>query len=209
MATVKGPLFSLDARGQVGGAVVFGSWKGRNYVRRHSIPSNPQSVSQVGMRSMMKFLSQVWASLSTAQQAPWIEVAARTNVSPFNAFVAFDMTRWRNFLAPSANPLAPATDDVGTAPTIVVTPGVRQNVVTVGLTTINQTWCCAIFRHLETGFDSAWNNCVQVVKFMTGTEVVWIDTPLTAGVEQFYTMRLYSIMGVIGEEATEDSGEPT
>jgi len=161
------------------------------------------------MRAMMKFLSQVWGSHTSGQQEPWNEIAARTNVSPFNAFVGANMTRWRNFLPPSMTPSAAADDDVGTVPTIVIVPGVRQNQVTVGLTTINDNYGCLIFRNEVTSIPSAWNNCVQVIKFMTGTEKVWIDTPLLAGTEYFYTMRLYSLHGALGAEATEDSGEPT
>ena len=33
MAKTTGPLFSMDASGKFGGALVFGKWKGRNVVR--------------------------------------------------------------------------------------------------------------------------------------------------------------------------------
>jgi len=209
MATVKGPLFSLDARGQVGGAVVFGYWKGRNYVRRHAVPSNPQSVSQVGMRVMLKFLSQIWQSRSEAQQSDWADLAAQKNISPFNAMVGYNMARWRNMLYPAL--LYPATedDDVGTLPTLVATAGTRQITLTIGLTAIEQNYGAVIFRNPTTTFTPSWNNAVQVLRFESGTEKTWIDTPLAVGVEQFYMMVLFSKTGVPSAASAEDSATPT
>jgi len=40
---VTGPLYSQDASGTIGKAIVFSKWKGRNYVRKHVKPANPQS----------------------------------------------------------------------------------------------------------------------------------------------------------------------
>jgi hypothetical protein len=204
MATVKGPLFSLDARGQIGGAVVFGYWKGRNYVRRHAIPANPKSDPQMGMRAMMKFLSQIWATRSEAQQADWEDLAAQTSVSPFNAFVGHNMTRWRNALGPTM--LYPATEDdtEATAPTLVATAGTRQITLTVGLTTMNANWGVAIYRSTSTGFTPAWNNCVQILRFETGVEKEWIDTPLTPGETYYYVQTLLSKAGLIGTPSAED-----
>jgi len=41
MAKVDGPLFSLEARGKIGQAIVFFPWKGRHAVRRWLKPTNP------------------------------------------------------------------------------------------------------------------------------------------------------------------------
>ena len=43
MAKVNGPLFSLDARGQLGKALVYAIWKGLNYARKYVIPFNPKT----------------------------------------------------------------------------------------------------------------------------------------------------------------------
>lgn len=50
MAKVTGPLFSLDARNKIGDAIVYSSWKGRNYVRVRIIPKNPKSDDQAEAR---------------------------------------------------------------------------------------------------------------------------------------------------------------
>lgn len=50
MAKVKGPLFSIDARGQIAKAMVFGGWKGIPWVREWFIPQNPNTEAQQAIR---------------------------------------------------------------------------------------------------------------------------------------------------------------
>lgn len=54
MAKVDGPLFSLEARGKIGDAMVFFPWKGRHVVRQWLKPTNPKSVLQGYVRGSMK-----------------------------------------------------------------------------------------------------------------------------------------------------------
>ena len=54
MAKVTGPLFSLDASGSYGGAMVFAKWKGRAYVRQLVIPANPQTLAQEVARNHVR-----------------------------------------------------------------------------------------------------------------------------------------------------------
>lgn len=53
MAKVSGPLFSLDARGKLGKALVFIGWKGVKDVRQWLTPSNPQSSKQGDIRQIL------------------------------------------------------------------------------------------------------------------------------------------------------------
>lgn len=50
MAKLHGPLFSLDARGQLGKALVYSIWKGLNYARKYVIPGNPNTAAQATIR---------------------------------------------------------------------------------------------------------------------------------------------------------------
>lgn len=50
MAKVTGPLQSFSASGKLADSIVFGAWKGINYVRQYVIPSNPQSSGQGDQR---------------------------------------------------------------------------------------------------------------------------------------------------------------
>jgi hypothetical protein len=57
MAKVEGPLFSLEARGKVGNAIVFTPWKGRHVVRQWLKPTNPKSTTQGYVRAALKAIS--------------------------------------------------------------------------------------------------------------------------------------------------------
>lgn len=53
MAKVDGPLFSLEARGKIGDAIVFFPWKGRHSVRRWLKPTNPADIDQKLIRQKL------------------------------------------------------------------------------------------------------------------------------------------------------------
>ena len=50
MARLNGPLFSLDARGKLGRALIYSIWKGLNYARKYLIPANPRTDGQMLIR---------------------------------------------------------------------------------------------------------------------------------------------------------------
>jgi len=52
-AKLTGPMFSLEARGKIGNALVNFVWKGRNVLRQWTIPANPQSTAQGDQRIML------------------------------------------------------------------------------------------------------------------------------------------------------------
>lgn len=58
-ATVDGPLFSLEARGKIGEAIVFFPWKGRHAVRRWLKPTNPRDINQKLIRQKLASVGQV------------------------------------------------------------------------------------------------------------------------------------------------------
>jgi len=209
MAGVKGPLFSLDASGSVGDAIVFAKWKGRNYVRRHAIPSNPKSVGQVSVRAMMKFLAQYWASLDAAEQADWENRAAATDISPFNAFVGYNTERWGRFAFPSK--LDPATE-IGTAGTILAptaTAGSRSVLLAVPISAAADNWGVVIHSSLVTSFTPSRNTARQLIPAETVATFQWLDFPLTVGVEVFYRFESFSDDGVNDLLVGEQSATPT
>jgi len=55
MAKVISPLFSFEASGKIADAMVFFTWKGRNVVRKWTIPTNPMTNDQGDIR--LKLLS--------------------------------------------------------------------------------------------------------------------------------------------------------
>ena len=51
MARVTGPLMSMEASGTIGKSLTFANWVGRQYVRRWTRPSNPQTADQMVQRN--------------------------------------------------------------------------------------------------------------------------------------------------------------
>lgn len=80
MAKLTGPLFSLDARGKLGSALVFIGWKGIKTVRQWLKPANPQSADQGDVRIVLGGLgrgvgkvgvdSEIHAQLKTLELIP-------------------------------------------------------------------------------------------------------------------------------------------
>lgn len=64
MAKVTGPLMSLEASGTIGNALTFSRWVGRPYVRRYTVPSNPQTLDQEVHRNRFSVIGIIttWAS---------------------------------------------------------------------------------------------------------------------------------------------------
>lgn len=91
MAIVNGPLFSLDASGKVGDALVFTKWKGRNVVRSYVTPANPRSLAQRARRTMMAILVDIWQGMDSTDKDSWQDLAIANNYSTFNGMTSYNL----------------------------------------------------------------------------------------------------------------------
>lgn len=208
MVKVNAPALSLDASGSLAGSLVFAKWKGRNYVRSLVRPANPQSGGQTGVRSMFRFLTQQWASLTAGEQATWEDRAEDSAISPFNAYVAYNQFRWRNFLAPTQEYPEAETSFSGTMGAASAVAGVRSITVTQAVTTAGNGWGVAFFRSTSTGFATAFDNLVRVLPFDGTNDIVLVDSPLDPGT-YYYNMRTITDDGALGAELGEESAMVT
>jgi len=180
MVKVLGPAMSMEASGQIGGVLVFSRWKGRPYARSLVKPSNPKNPAQVGIRSMLKFLSQAWKPLADEPKATWVLLAKDTNISPFNAYVAYNVRRWRENRNPAQSyPAAEAS----TALTVTQALTAGQRNILVGLTPSGATgiWGFVIFRSAASITDINWNLAIAVIPADGANAVSYTDAPLAAG----------------------------
>lgn len=198
MATVKGPLFSIGASGTVAGAVVYSTWKGRPYVRQHAVPANPNSVLQVSVRSMLRFLSQQWTNLSAGQIADWDTRAAVTNISPFNAYVAYNMERWGRYKAPSKLDPATEDDDHGVFWSFSGAAAVKSIVFTYKLSNDQENWGLIIYQSLTPVFTPGRDNVVRVLRLEDTDEATYTLTGLTTGTDYYYNSAFFSDAGLLG-----------
>lgn len=179
MASAQAPLFGLDASGSIGGAITFSKWKGRNVVRIKSTPSNPRSAAQTSTRAMMSFLGNIWASLSPTEKAAWQTLADADRVSPFNAFVKYNMKRWTQFTTPYDMP-TPTAGAVPVMGALTVTGGVGQISVSQVITTPNQIWGMLVAVSTSNAFTPAKTDIWMVPKY-SSSPVTCVVTNLVAG----------------------------
>lgn len=207
MATVKGPLFSLDAAGSIAKTVVFSKWKGRNYVRRHIIPANPRSGLQVGIRSVFKYITQDWANLSAADIQDWDNAAAADNITGLDAQVRDAITRARRNLGWRENltdtPLG--TIDPPTSPTTTAQP--KTLVLDWTRPISNQgDYTAAIYMSTSMGFTADISNLIGVI---TVTSLTLTVPNLITGTTYYWRVRETDTAGGLGTLSAEDSGVPT
>lgn len=106
MARVKGPLFSIEASGSVAKTIVYSQWKGRNYVRQHTIPLNPQSATQMNVRYALTLLVAAWQGEIQAYWDTWNEFGKQFNLSGFNAYVKRGMDAYITQLTSAVTPVS-------------------------------------------------------------------------------------------------------
>ncbi len=208
MVKLNGPAMSLSASGSLGGVLTFSTWKGRAYARRLVRPANPKSGGQVGVRSLFKFISQNWAAISAGSKASWETRADQKIISPFNAYMGFNQSRWRDFLPPSEVDPADAILTVATPGVITAVAGVRSITLTIPITTANQGWGVTVYRALTTGFSPAFDNLIGVGLISGTDDVVVVDTPLEPD-EYFYNFRTFTVDGAVSADLGEESATVT
>jgi hypothetical protein len=163
MVKVDGPMLSFTASGTLADTVTFSTWKGRAYARTRVIPKNPQSASQTGIRQMMEFLTRQWTSISAANKASWEALADQEQVSPFNSYIGRNLSRWRNYRAPSQTPQAPENDTLPTLGTPTVTAVGRNIKVDIPITTPADGWGILIHISATNGFTPGFSTAKKTV----------------------------------------------
>jgi hypothetical protein len=113
MVKLKGPGLAQAAAGGLGETLIFAQSKGRAYAKKWHRPANPNTADQKAIRAITRFCSTTWATLSDADKATWEQQAAKTNIPPYNAFIAYNLERWRQFRGPTPN--WPPTEAGGTS----------------------------------------------------------------------------------------------
>jgi len=206
MASVKGPLMSMDASGSVADTITFSKWKGRNYVRQLVIPANPQSGLQMGVRATFKFVTQIWATLSETIQGHWEDLARTQSITPLNAMVQYDQTRGRQDFGMKQDPTV-AEGAVEAAPVGgAATAQPKSLKITWADSVGADDWCTEIYRSTTAGFTPGPATLVAVIPH---GDQVWTDVGLITGTNYHYRIRGNEKGGTAGTLAAEFNGTPT
>jgi len=73
MAKVRAPLFSMEARNQIGKQLVYFPWKGIDAVRSYVIPANPKTAGQVSQRNKMSLAVEQIQALRVHADYPFVD----------------------------------------------------------------------------------------------------------------------------------------
>lgn len=182
MVKLKGPMLGSRASGSLADTVTFAKQKGTHYARKHAAPTNPQSGLQVSMRAMMTFLSQQWKNLTTGNQATWSTAFPTEEIPNYNAFLKYNLERWRNSKGPSKR--YPATEEGNYIDSLGgwAAGYVRHAIVTMQPEfDIGDNWAIFIFHKQNGPFDAAIDNLVHIELAEELKTFKWTHTPLAAG----------------------------
>ena len=107
MAKVTGPLFSMSASGTIGDAVTYGTWKGQPWARVWFKPENPQTATQVNVRTALSLAVACFqGTLSQAQKDALDGAAEGLGMSGYNYFMKHAMEAYVSQLGTSTTPVS-------------------------------------------------------------------------------------------------------
>lgn len=203
MVRLKAPLFSMEASGTIANSIVFSKWKGRDYARRHAVPSNPRTGLQVGVRAVFGFLSRAYATLSGAFQAGWAEIAENDNTLAINALIARGVAEARQNHGWSIDPDGDASSSPDDAIITSSTAQIRSiRHVLEGNQMGDDFSCFAIHRVEGATFDEGDVGIDNLVGVVPGPRAAgaqtWTDVGLTTGQAYSYRARCIGIDGALG-----------
>lgn len=181
MAKPTSPLFSIEAHGTLAGELTYGRTKNRLFVKKKPVPSQPRTGLQIAQRVMFAELQKSWPGFSDAEKDTWTVPAKAANVSKNNAFLKYNLIRWRNFLMPTIEFPAAETGTDTTYSGITFTGFVNHAIYVNNMSPIREHWMILFFRGPTGVIVPARDNLVGTSTRRTAGPTEWIDTPLAAG----------------------------
>jgi len=208
MVKTKAPLLSLSAGGQIGKVLTASNWKGRTYIKKLTVPANPNTAAQVGVRQMMQWLTQHWDSLTPGSKTSWSIPAAIDNITPFDAFIQLNLQRWATGLYPGhlypiAESRAPSTAAFNSA-----VPQGRGILLTYTVTNFYYAGGTIFYRTNSTGFTPHYTNAIRTLDPAPVGPATYFDTPLTPGT-YYYRQYFFSDDGQLRTSSQERAGTVT
>ncbi len=181
MVKLTGPGLAHQATGSIAGELTFSTWKGKPYLKKHRRPKQPRTTAQRSMRAMLSFLSDQWSVISAADKATWEPLAERTNVSPFNAYQAYNLDRNRNLRRPSQMYPASEIGSSGAFGTYTATGGVRMLTLELVVNNPQDAWG-AIYSHVSgSGVQPLWSDLIKLLPIPSIATYTWVWRPIPAG----------------------------
>lgn len=132
MAKTTAPLLSMEASGQIGSTLVASKWKGRAYMRRYTIPANPNTAGQQLTRNTFRWLNNVWKFMPGSATGAWQLYAETSRITDRNGFIKLNNGPLREETDLANMVLSPSAKSGLIAAAVTPTPAAGQ--ITVDLT---------------------------------------------------------------------------
>lgn len=132
MARTVAPLLSFEAAGQIAKTQVYATWKGRPYVRRYTVPANPNSAEQQLTRNVFRWLTNVWKFMPGSAIDAWQLYAEGSRITDRNAWMKLNLAALREQTDIEQMTISPSARSGLIANDIALTAGNDQ--ITVVLT---------------------------------------------------------------------------
>ena len=178
---LTGPGLGQKASGSLAGQLTFSNWKDKGYLKVHRKPKQPRSPAQVSLRATMAFLSQQWSTIVAADQATWLNLARASEISPFNAYQAYNIKRARNNQRSTKAYPALELPLYAVSAGWYATGGVRQIEIGLTITDRRDAWASTQCHVPGTGIVPDWNQFIKFLAMPATGPVSWIWKPLPAG----------------------------
>jgi len=199
LAKVRGPLFSLEASGEFGKALVFSVWKGIQYVRKYVVPENPRTALQTAQRQKFATAVANWHALNSIRQLAWKAAASTLKMTGFNYFVQQALKQ------NSSNPDIPGGDNTPPdPPTNLHAVGMSGGVkLSWDPSPSEDTWGYAVFGSKTSGFEPSNETLIG-----EATDTAFVDY-IPDGSTHYYRVKAIDKNGNYSTPTDEVSGTPT
>ena len=188
MIRLIGPSVSTEAAGKLANTLIFSKTKKRAYVKSHASPANPRTGAQISVRAMMKWLSQEWKNLTTAEQATWINLAKITEITPYHAYVAANQLRWFHYATPSKRYPATEVKPPPGGVNATAVGGVGMVTYTVPFLASAGDWGILLLRKRGSYPTLTRQYAVALFPRQPAGNSVYVDTPLEPGTYYYFNI---------------------
>lgn len=143
MSRITAPLLSFGASGQIAKTQVYSTWKGRPYVRRYAIPSNPRTTDQTLTRDTFKWLNAVWRFMPSTAVSAWTAYGNASRFTNRNGFIKANLSNLRSASALTDFVFSPAAAGGLAVGAAVATAGANQISVAITAPSLPTGWTVA------------------------------------------------------------------
>jgi hypothetical protein len=175
------PLGALAASGKIGGTFTV-QRRGRSLSvdARHAY-HDPATAHQVPYRAMLAALTQSWRDLPAPAKLTWRDTKYLPYVSPYHAYLSYNLARWTRYDAPTQSSPPSATGTIPTLSVLTLTPSPGTVEARYTVLVPRDGWTVQIRRRKTTPPPAGKEWTIRIDTFHGVTTYAWTDINLDPG----------------------------